>query len=97
MAPYISQDRLLNAQDLNEDQKRAVAAALSKSRPIVSIQGPPGTGKTQVVTEIIIQVRKSCPSKVGTFELFARRKYFSFTKINMPTSIFSNGDLGSSK
>lgn len=32
-----------------------MAAALNRSRPIVTIQGPPGTGKTAVVIEIILQ------------------------------------------
>uniref|UniRef100_A0A0R3RYS8 Helicase ATP-binding domain-containing protein n=1 Tax=Elaeophora elaphi TaxID=1147741 RepID=A0A0R3RYS8_9BILA len=40
---------------LNEDQKRAVSAALNKSRPIVTIHGPPGTGKTAVIAEIVME------------------------------------------
>ncbi|VIO87696.1 Regulator of nonsense transcripts 1 homolog, putative [Brugia malayi] len=40
---------------LNEDQRRAVFAALNKSRPIVTIHGPPGTGKTAVIAEIVLE------------------------------------------
>lgn len=40
---------------LNKDQKRAVSAALNRSRPIVTICGPPGTGKTVVIEEIVME------------------------------------------
>lgn len=39
---------------LNESQKKAVAAALS--RPVTIIHGPPGTGKTHTLVELIRQL-----------------------------------------
>ena len=38
---------------LDDQQRLAVRAALSKNTPVCWIQGPPGTGKTKVVIEII--------------------------------------------
>ncbi|KAM3725298.1 DNA-binding protein [Dirofilaria immitis] len=40
---------------LNENQRHAVAAALNKSRPMVTIHGPPGTGKTAVIAQIVME------------------------------------------
>ncbi|MCB9532877.1 MAG: protein kinase [Myxococcales bacterium] len=37
---------------LNDDQRRAVAAAL-RDEPALLVQGPPGTGKTTVIAEIV--------------------------------------------
>uniref|UniRef100_A0A915PY68 Helicase ATP-binding domain-containing protein n=1 Tax=Setaria digitata TaxID=48799 RepID=A0A915PY68_9BILA len=67
--------------ELNENQKRAVAAALNKSRPIVTIYGPPGTGKTAVIAEIVMEAvsRKqkvliSAPSNVAVNNIMDRLK-----------------------
>ncbi|EFO18850.2 hypothetical protein LOAG_09644, partial [Loa loa] len=66
---------------LNEDQRRAVSAALNKSRPIVTIHGPPGTGKTAVIAEIVIEAvsRKQkvlicAPSNVAVNNIVDRLK-----------------------
>ena len=40
---------------LNEEQRRAVCAALSTPHAFF-IQGPPGTGKTTVITELVLQL-----------------------------------------
>ncbi|VDK89206.1 unnamed protein product [Litomosoides sigmodontis] len=69
---------------LNEDQKHAVAAALNKSRPIVTICGPPGTGKTAVIAEIVTEAvsRKQkvlicAPSNVAVNNIVNRLKNLS--------------------
>ncbi|VDP14238.1 unnamed protein product [Onchocerca flexuosa] len=69
---------------LNEDQRHAVAAALNKSRPIVTIHGPPGTGKTAVIAQIVMEAvsRKQkvlicAPSNVAVNNIVDRLKDLS--------------------
>ncbi|MCP9265512.1 DNA-binding protein SMUBP-2 [Dirofilaria immitis] len=49
---------------LNENQRHAVAAALNKSRPMVTIHGPPGTGKTAVIAQIVMEAADVAEKKL---------------------------------
>ena len=47
-------------QDLDEDKKLAVEAAL-RAPDLMVVEGPPGTGKTKFVTELVAQTMKERP------------------------------------
>lgn len=51
-APPLPDPLPLDARQLNQEQRQAVALGLSSALPVV-IQGPPGTGKTAVIAELV--------------------------------------------
>lgn len=100
--PVVHRDRKLQCiQKLNDDQQRAVAAALNRSRPIVTIQGPPGTGKTAVVIEIILQAIRTkqkvlvcAPSNLAIENIIGRiRGETEASRMSLDPSISMEEDL----
>ncbi|VDK42839.1 unnamed protein product [Anisakis simplex] len=86
--------------ELNDDQKRAVSAALNKNRPVVTIQGPPGTGKTAVLIEIILQAIRAkqkvlcAPSNLAIENIITRiRNYNEQCRIGMDPNILMEDEL----
>ncbi|THG04857.1 hypothetical protein TEA_011956 [Camellia sinensis var. sinensis] len=47
-------DGLLDGENYDDSQRRAIALGLNQKRPILIIQGPPGTGKTGLLKELIL-------------------------------------------
>lgn len=47
-------DGLLDSENYDDSQSRAVALGVNKKRPVLVIQGPPGTGKTVLLKKLIL-------------------------------------------
>lgn len=60
LAPESIENVSFYQDDLDEDKKEAVKAALG-NRDVLVIHGPPGTGKTKIITEVIAQICRRKP------------------------------------